>query len=619
MKKEEKKKLASAGAVFRAYWGEIKRHPYYFAGVIFFVIGLQATSLISPLFMRRFFNELQTLTPADDAVHVLLGTLLLIALTWGFDWIFYRLEQVANQALEARVMERLYTKSFEYLMRHSHNFFISNFAGSLVHKTGRYARSFEVLFDTIITQFFPTTLFVIGATIVLFIRNHTLGAILASWDVIFILLQIYLSRLRQPIRNLRSAADTKLTGTISDSISNQSTVSLFAATPYETTRFAKVVSEWRGALTRSWSSDGWVQGLLGLFMTAVQVALMFVAILLWGKGLLTLGDFYLIQAYLLGTFNRLIGINFSLRRFYDAYTDAAEMVTILETPHEITDKPKAKKLSVEAGSIEFKNVFFRFNIETEILHDFNLAVKGGQKVALVGPSGAGKSTITKLLLRMYDVTSGTVAIDGQDIASVTQDSLRRAISFVPQEPVLFHRTLMENIRYGRQNATDAEVIEAAKKANCHEFISALPLGYETLVGERGIKLSGGERQRVAIARAILKNAPILVLDEATSSLDSQSELLIQQALDVLMEGKTVLVIAHRLSTIMKMDRIIVMERGKVVADGTHGELLSQGGLYAHLWNIQAGGFILSDDEKTLDENVEESESEDAEPLAEEAN
>ena len=226
-----------------------------------------------------------------------------------------------------------------------------------------------------------------------------------------------------------------------------------------------------------------------------------------------------------------------------------------------------------------------------MLHDFTLTIEGGQKVALVGPSGAGKSTITKLLLRLFDVKGGSIEVDGQNITKVTQDSLREAISFVPQEPILFHRTLMENIRYGRLDATNEEVLEAAKKAHCHEFISSLPQGYETFVGERGVKLSGGERQRVAIARAILKNSPILVLDEATSSLDSESESLIQDALNVLMEGKTVIVIAHRLSTIMKMDRIIVLQNGAIVADGTHNELLADGGLYQKLWSIQAGGFL----------------------------
>ena len=213
-------------------------------------------------------------------------------------------------------------------------------------------------------------------------------------------------------------------------------------------------------------------------------------------------------------------------------------------------------------------------------------------MALVGPSGAGKSTVTKLLLRMYDVTGGAVRVDGQNIAEVTQESLRESISFVPQEPILFHRSLRDNIRYGRPDATDEEVIEAAKKAHCHEFISTLAEGYDTHVGERGVKLSGGERQRVAIARAILKNAPILILDEATSALDSESESLIQDALRILMQGKTVIVIAHRLSTIMTMDRIVVIEGGKIAAEGTHDELVAHtGGLYQKLWNIQAGGFL----------------------------
>ena len=242
---------------------------------------------------------------------------------------------------------------------------------------------------------------------------------------------------------------------------------------------------------------------------------------------------------------------------------------------------------------------FDFDSERPILRNLEFHIPGGQKVALVGPSGAGKSTITKLLLRLYDVKSGSIAIDGQNIATVTQESLRNAIGFVPQEPILFHRTLMDNIRYGKRDATDEQVIEAARLAHCHEFISQLPSGYETLVGERGIKLSGGERQRVAIARAILKDAPILILDEATSSLDSESEQYIQEALHILMQGKTVLVIAHRLSTIMNMDRIFVIDKGRVEADGTHEQLLKEDGLYQKLWNIQAGGFIGMEEDNNI--------------------
>lgn len=324
----------------------------------------------------------------------------------------------------------------------------------------------------------------------------------------------------------------------------------------------------------------------------------------------TIGDFVLIQSYLMTVFDRLVMINHQLRRVYDAFADAGAMAYILELPHQIADKKKAKALQVTEGAIAFSDVEFHFHADRPILQHFNLAIRAGERVALVGPSGAGKSTITKLLLRFHDVNSGEVLIDGQNIAHVKQDSLREAVSYVPQEPVLFHRTLMENIRYGRRDATDEEVIAAAKQAHCHEFISKLPLGYDTYVGERGVKLSGGERQRVAIARALLKGAPILLLDEATSSLDSESEALIQDALSVLMKGKTVIVIAHRLSTILSMDRIIVIEGGQVVAEGTHQELLSQGGLYQKLWNIQAGGFLVDEDEQEDEEPSEDEAEED---------
>ncbi len=267
------------------------------------------------------------------------------------------------------------------------------------------------------------------------------------------------------------------------------------------------------------------------------------------------------------------------------------MTELLLTPHEVQDAPEAGKLQVRGGEIEFRKVNFGYYDRLPVLKNFNLKINAGERAALIGPSGGGKSTIAKLLFRFHDLRDGEILIDGQNIARVTQDSLRENLAFVPQEPILFHRSLMENIRYGKRNAANAEVIRAAKLAHAHEFITSFPQGYDTLVGERGIKLSGGERQRVAIARAILKNAPILVLDEATSSLDSESEMLIQDALKKLMEGRTAIVVAHRLSTIMQMDRIIVIDGGKIIEEGKHEELLkARKGLYQKLWGIQAGGF-----------------------------
>ena len=294
---------------------------------------------------------------------------------------------------------------------------------------------------------------------------------------------------------------------------------------------------------------------------------------------------------MLALFNQIWNLGRIIRRTYESMADAKEMVAILNTPHEIKDSSQAKILKVKNGAITFKNVKFGYRANHLVLDKFNLTIAPREKVALVGPSGAGKSTVTKLLLRFHDINSGQIKIDDFDISKVTQESLRQNIAVVPQEPTLFHRSLLENIRYGRLQAADEEVIAAAQKARCHHFIERLPDGYGTLVGERGIKLSSGERQRVAIARAILKNAPILLLDEATSSLDSESEALIQEALTELMQSKTAVAIAHRLSTILKMDRIVVIDKNRVVDAGTHAELMEKDGLYRKLWQIQSSGFI----------------------------
>lgn len=599
---EPKSKPAGAGRVLRVYMRYVGRHWLLLSAMVLCLVVLQLANLAAPLYLRQFFNILATEPiSAPSTEHALVITLGLVALMWILGWLMQRLQDTANTFYSIQVMQELYADSFSYLLEHSYNFFISNFAGTLTHRVSRFVRSFEMISDTILTQFFPTFLFVFGAVVVLYLRSHMLGAILGAWAVAFVVFQMYIAKLRQPSRNARAEADTKVTGVLADSISNQSTVMQFAGVEYERAILGDAVSAWRSATVRSWLVDGWTWGAIAFFVIIIQAGLLYGAIIYWQRGLLTVGDFVLIQSYLIGTFNQLMGIGFQLRRFYDSFAEAGEMVEILDKPHDITDNANAKDLVIADAEIDFTDVNFAFGDSINVLKNFDLSIKGGQKVALVGPSGAGKSTIMRLLLRMFDVKSGSIAIDGKNIADVTQESLRRAISFVPQEPILFHRTLRENIKYGKQDATDEEVIEAAKKAHCHEFIMKLSLGYDTFVGERGVKLSGGERQRVAIARAILKNSPILVLDEATSSLDSESEYLIQQALDTLMQGKTVIVIAHRLSTIMKMDRIVVIENGRIVADGTHQELLAQDGLYKKLWSIQAGGFIGNDEAEPLAE------------------
>ncbi len=589
------------GSVFCAYSKEALRHPWLLGGIIVGALGVQIGDLVAPLYLRELFNILAARTP-DPAIARQLFILVSIIGTISFvRWIFRRLLDGSNNHLDSRVMANLYISSFEYLLKHSYRFFVSRFSGTLTRRVSKFAAAFEIMADGIMTQFFPTAFFSIGAVTILFLYNKLLGLALGLWLILFLSFLFYMGRRRRPLRSARADADSKMIGSLADAISNQNTIALFSGNTHERSIFGNVVEHWRRATMRSWNMDESIWSVLGFLMVSINVGLLAGAVALWKQGLVTVGDFVLIQSYCISLFERLITINRELRRFFDAHADATEMIEILHTPHEIQDRPGARALAVTHGEISFNNVDFFFYANHPVLKNFNLTIRAGEKLALVGPSGAGKSTVTKLLLRLYDVSIGRIIIDEQDIAVISQDSLRNAIAFVPQEPILFHRTLMENIRYGRKEASDTEVMDAARKAHCHEFIAKLPEQYQTFVGERGVKLSGGERQRVAIARAILKNAPILLLDEATSSLDSESEALIQDALTTLMGGKTALVIAHRLSTIMKMDRIVVLEHGSVVAEGTHRELLTRGGLYQKLWSIQAGGFREEVGEETFSE------------------
>jgi ATP-binding cassette subfamily B protein len=598
--KPSAKPSAGAWDVLRIYVRSALMYPGYLAATILGSAGIEVAQLIQPLFLRQFFNGIAGGNTSDATIHTLEMAIVYIALCGTAGWASRRIMSVSASKIDALVMQKLQLDAFEYITKHSYTFFANNFAGSLTHKISRFSRSYENIFDTVIMNFMPTMLYIFGAIGILYVHNHTLGLILLAWTIVFIAFQVWYSRHISPVRRARSEADTKLTGAISDTISNHTTMFVFAGAAHEKKLLKAASDDWLTKTLRLWMFENNVWGGFGIMMIGINAVLLYGALVYWRQGLLTVGDFILIQSYLMGTFGMVTGISRQLRTVNDSISDAGEMVAILQTPHEIADTADAPNITVTSGAITLQNISFYFNKKKPILSKLNLKIPGHQKVALVGPSGAGKSTITKLLLRFYDTKAGSISIDGQNIAHVTQDSLREAIAYVPQEPILFHRTLMDNIRYGKRDATDKEVIEAAKSAHCHEFISQLPEKYNTFVGERGIKLSGGERQRVAIARAILKNAPILILDEATSSLDSESEALIQDALNTLMRGKTVMVIAHRLSTIMKMDRIVVLEGGQVVADGTHDELVSQGGLYHKLWSIQAGGFVV-DVEPATDE------------------
>ena len=322
----------------------------------------------------------------------------------------------------------------------------------------------------------PTALFATGSIFVLYTKNVWLGTTLLIWVISFVAIQIFITHRQRPFRAQRTAEDSRMTGALSDAISNHSTVTLFAAEGREESHFGSIVAAWRAATSRSWGMDAWAQGIQSAFAIIVEIGLLGGAVLLWQRGLLTVGDFVLIQVYILGLIDRVWDVGNTLRRLYDAFADASEMINITETPYAIQDVPGARPLEIAKGEIEFKDISFSFIDDRPVLDHFSLIINGGEKVALVGPSGAGKSTITKLLLRLYDPKSGSVTIDGQDLREVTQGSLRSSISFVPQEPALFHRTLRDNICYGKQDANEEEIIKAAKSAHCHEFISKLPQG-----------------------------------------------------------------------------------------------------------------------------------------------
>ncbi len=585
----------SAADVLREFWRAIKPYKWPFFADVGILVLNACVQVFVPIFYKRFFDTLtgpQGRTSGPELIRII--TIILFLNT--FIWVAFRIGTFIYEYLQAHVMATLRQNAFKYMIGHSYSFFANNFTGSLVQRVNRFARAFERLSDRFFWNIIPLVINVIGASIVVWQIDSRITVIIVFWVSVFFGFNYFFSKWKLKYNVAMAEADSYTTAILSDNITNHNAIQLFTNSNYENKTFSNATDKQAKITNLAWSLGSVVDSVQSGLLVAVEFLLFYFAIKYWQAGSITVGSFVLIQVYFIGLGSRLWDLSRIIRDTYEGFADSKEMVEIMRLPQEIKDMPGAEKLSVRSGKIEFRNVSFSFNQTRAVLSNLNLAIAGGEKVALVGPSGAGKSTFVRLILRLYDVAGGTILIDGQNIQHVTQKSLRENIGFVPQDPVLFHRTLKENIRYGKLDATDEEVVEAARSAHCDEFINGLPQGYETYVGERGIKLSGGERQRVAIARAILKNAPILVLDEATSSLDSGSEHLIQDALTTLMKGKTVIVIAHRLSTIRKMDRIVVLDKGAILEEGTHETLLEKAGsLYNKLWKLQAGGFLKTEE------------------------
>ena len=575
--------------VLKYFWQVIRRFKMSFLVVVISTTVVSILDVYIPLKYLKLWNVLSANN--FTVVSVARSIIILVLILNLVRWVISRISGFSLSFFEARTMAGLREQGFESMIKHSHSFFANNFSGSLVRKINKYANAFEKLADRMTTDGLPLVVRGIGTVVAIYTLLPKYAFILGIFCVIFLVTSFIYIRYKLKYDILAAQADTEVTGALSDSISNHSSIQLFTGQEYEKGRVGEVLQKQRKATYLNWCLwEGF--GAIGNFYSiGIEFIVFWIAIGDWKLGLITLPVIVLLQSYLVRLLGSLWSFGGIVRAYYEAFADAQEMALILDAPYEIVDSSKEVLKSVK-GEVVFDKVTYVYeNNNMKVLDDFSLTIPAGQKIAIVGSSGAGKTTFVRLLMRLFNLTSGKIMIDGIDISTITQKNLREQIAFVPQDPVLFHRTLMENIRYGRRDATDDEVLKAAHLAHCDDFINSLPYHYDTYVGERGIKLSGGERQRVAIARAILKNAPILILDEATSSLDSHSEALIQDALKTLIKGKTTIVIAHRLSTIREMDRIIVVEKGKIIEDGVHSELANKkGGLYKKLWDLQAGGF-----------------------------
>ncbi|MGQ7936988.1 ABC transporter ATP-binding protein [Paraburkholderia sp. D1E] len=603
-----RKKLDFRGQAFRDVLGFTFRHWAKQPWRIFAIAALALLSALADIFTPMFAGRLVDAIAsgsAGDAVawhaaitaFCVLGVLGLSA-TLLLQGVFFNLIR-----LTLKMMSDIAANAFHRVQRFSTDWHANSFAGSTVRKITRGMWALDLLNDTLLVALLPSLTMLVGATVLLGWHWPVMGAVVGIGSVLYITVTVAVSLgVVAPAARLANAWDTRMGGALADAVSCNGVVKAFGAEEREEVLLERVIGKWRHRTRRTWTRGTINGGLQGGMLVAIQASILSVALLLWVRGEASVGDitfaltmFFMLQGYL-----RDVGMH--IRNLQRSVNDMEELVSLENQPLGIEDRPGAGPIAIGKGEIRFEHVTFHYGAKATPLYDnFSVRIAPGERVGLVGHSGSGKTTFIKLIQRLYDISEGRITIDGQDIARVRQASLRSQIAIVQQEPLLFHRSLAENIAYARPGASRAEIERAARLASAHDFIATLPQGYDTLVGERGVKLSGGERQRVAIARAFLADAPILILDEATSSLDSESEVLIQHAMERLMVGRTTLVVAHRLSTVRALDRLLVLDKGKVIEEGSHEALIRlENGLYRRLFERQALELIkgLSDSEIT---------------------
>ena len=578
------------------YWLVTCRHKGMFAALVCSTIAFVALLTYgNPYVMSLIVDRVSASPVSADQVFEVFGpyiaALILINVLGQMasklqDYTMYKLEIAASYDLA--------TMSFDALCNQSMSFHSNRFGGTLVSQTTKFMSAYQQLIETIMFPFLPVICSIVFTCAILAPRVPTYVAILMVLLALYACVSYYLYKRILKLNERAASAQNQLSGELSDSVANILAVKTYGREDYERNLFDTANRE----VVRRDSKRMWASLTRGIITACITLVIMAVVTVFIAGGNawygITPGTLVVMFTYTYSVTNQFNFINNGLQRFNRAFGDASGMTQILDEPRLVADKPNAPDLVVTEGTIDFEDIGFSYtdgDATTEVFKDFCLHIPGGQRVGLVGMSGAGKTTLTKLLLRLSDIQEGRILIDGQNIADTAQQSLRRQIAYVPQESLLFHRSVAENIAYGRPDATMDEIRTAARQANALEFIERLPQGFDTVTGERGVKLSGGQRQRIAIARALLADCPVLVLDEATSALDSESEALVQDALAKLMRGRTCIVVAHRLSTVASLDRIVVLDGGRVAEDGPHDELIAEGGEYADLWNRQTGAYL----------------------------
>jgi ATP-binding cassette, subfamily B, bacterial len=577
-----------------------RRESLVVAGIALSMTVATIADLLLPVFSGRLVDAiaLHNMT-RTHAVHAAAAAIAIMA---GLGTVLMTARYLALLGiirLSLRLMSRFAGDAFWRVQRFSTDWHANNFAGAIVRRITRGMWAVDMMDDTLLLALLPAVLVLVGSSLLLGIHWPSMGLIVAAGALLYVSVSISLSLgYVAPAARLSNAQDTKVGAAMADAITCNMVVKSFGAEAREDLRLSKVLNKWNHRTCLTWKVATHSGNMQAIMLLVLRTLITSYALFLWWRGRASPGDvtFVLTSYFIVHGYLRDIGQH--VRNLQRSANEMEEMVQFHSQPLGVTDHAGARPIRVDRGEIVFDRVTFRYGMQaTPLFRDFSLRIRAGERVGLVGHSGSGKTTFVKLLHRLYDLSEGRILIDGQDISQVTQESLRAQLALVPQEPTLFHRSLAENIAYGRPKAAVREIEHAAQLANAHDFIQRQAKGYATLVGERGVKLSGGERQRVALARAFLADTPVLVLDEATSSLDSESEALIQEAMERLIAGRTAIVIAHRLSTVRMLDRILVFDGGEIVEEGTHDVLVQKaGGTYKRLFERQALGLLVDDEE-----------------------